>query len=268
MPDTQAIETPNATPALLPDISDFPAYPVNLWAAWKAFRGLVRDKEDTRYVFAFFHAVNGRSYENFFREFAASDYGQRIIADREQLGRTLLDRKTLESHGPGTFAAAYLHYLDTENLSPLGVYEANWANAPDEMAAYKRDWPHLYSVSYMMNLTHDLYHVLTGYGRDPLGEALLLMWTGTQTNGRGPKWLGAMAGMQIRSEIPSWPVGRMMGEARRLARQAKLFHTIDLTALFPLSLEAARAELNIELPELYVETLAAYDGPAPVAVRA
>ncbi len=247
---------------------DFPSYPIDLWAAWKAFRGLVRDKEDTRFVFAFFHAVNGRSYQRFFEEFAGSEYGQRIIADHEQLGRVLTDRAALEAHGPGTFAAAYLHYLDTENLSPLGVYEANLANAPEEMAAYKRDWPHLYSVSYMMNLTHDLYHVLTGYGRDPLGEALLLMWTGTQTNGRGPKWLGAMAGMQIRSEIFSWPVGRMMKEAKRLAREADKFHTVDLTALFPLPLEEARARLKVRLPELYRETLASWDGDMPVAVRA
>jgi ubiquinone biosynthesis protein COQ4 len=269
MPDGQKVDetapvdqSRSAAPSGFP-----PAYPIRPLAAWKAFRGLVRNREDTRYVFAFFEAVNGRSYERFYTRFAASGYGQRVIADPKHIGRILMDRETLESHGPGTFAAAYLHYLDTENLHPEGVYEANWQNAPERMQSLKDNWPHLYAMSYMMNLTHDLYHVLTGYGRDPLGEALLLLFSGIQTGGRGPVWLGRMAGLRIRQEIPSWPVGRMMTEAKRLAQDAAHFPTTDLTALLPLSLDAARRRLNVGRPALYLETLARWDGEMPVAVQ-
>jgi len=169
MPDTQIhSEAATASP-------EYPVRPINPWKAWQAFQGLVRDKEDTRYVFAFFENVNGRSYTKFYERFTQSDYGQSILADREQVGRVLNDRATLESYGAGTFAAAYLHYLDSENLKPEGVFEAHWAQAPDAMAAMRDNWPGLYAVSYMMSLTHDLYHVLSGYSRDPLGEALLLV---------------------------------------------------------------------------------------------
>lgn len=269
MPDTQSFQSgpgPDA-PATAAAGGFPPAQPIQPLRAWKAFQGLVRDKEDTRYVFAFFEAVNGRSYERFYKRFAASDYGRRVMADHTEIGRILMDRETLESHGPGTFAAAYLHYLDSENLHPEGVYQANWDNAPARMQALKDDWPHLYAMSYMMNLTHDLYHVLTGYGRDPLGEALLLLFSGIQTGGRGPIWLGRMAGMKIRSEIPAWPVGRMMAEAKRLARQAAHFPTTDLTALLPLPLDEARARLKVGTPALYQQTLSAWDGPMPVAVQ-
>lgn len=245
----------------------YPHRPVRPLKALKAFYGLTRDRDDTRYVFAFFDAVNGRSQEDWFDRFFASGYGRRIVADHRRVGRVLTDRTTLESHGPGTFAAAYLHYLDSENLHPEGVHEAHWAQAPDDMARLKAHHPELYALTYMMALTHDLYHVLTGYGRDPLGEALLLVFTGAQTGSRGSRLLGRMAGLRIRSEIPSWPVGRMMAEARRLSRTATNFASVDLLELLPLPLDEARARLNVGKPELYIATRKAWRGPEPVTAK-
>ncbi|MEE2527355.1 Coq4 family protein [Hyphobacterium sp. HN65] len=269
MPDGQTFsELPPPLPATeAGDISAFPVKPIQPFKAWKAFQGLVRDKEDTRYVFAFFENVNGRSYSRFYERFVASDYGKSVLADPAGIGGQLTDRDTLESYGPDSFAAAYLHYLDTENLQPLGVFEAHWNQAPQAMAYMRDEWPGLYAVSWMMSLSHDLYHVLTGYGRDPLGEALLLKFTGTQTGGRGPRWLGSLAGLKIRSEIPSWPVGRMMAEAVRLANGAEPFYTTDLPSLLPLPLAEARARLNMGKPSLYLDTLASWDGEMPVAVQ-
>lgn len=267
MPDTQHISEPGTAGGVEATGGFPPAYPIRPWKAWRAFQGLVSNREDTRYVFAFFEAVNGRTYEPFYTRFATSDYGQSIIADPKQIGCILTDRDTLGAYGPDTFAAAYLHYLDTENLQPEGVYEANWDQAPERMRKLRDEWPRLYAMTYMMNLTHDLYHVLTGYGRDPLGEALLLLFTGIQTGGRGPIWLGRMAGLRIRQEIPSWPVGRMMAEARKLAQDATHFPTTDLTALLPLPLEEARARLNVGTPSLYKKIIVTWEGEMPVAVQ-
>ncbi len=245
----------------------YPSRPIQPFKALKAFFDLVGDRDDTRYVFAFFDAVNGRSNEAYYDRFQASEYGRRFLADPERLGAVLTDRRTLESHGPGTFAAAYLDYLDTEGLQPLGVHEAALAQAPERMDRLKRNWPTLYWLQYHGSLTHDLYHVLTGYGRDPLGEALLLVFSGIQTGSRGARFLGGMAGLRIRSEIPSWPVGRMMTEAVRLARNAEHFPTADLTSLLPLPLDQARARVRIGAPELYIATREAWTGPEPVTAK-
>jgi ubiquinone biosynthesis protein COQ4 len=242
----------------------YPHRPVRPLAALKAFNGLVGDRDDTRYVFAFFDAVNGRSQEAWFDRFFASEYGQRVVAEPERTARVLCDRAALEAHGPGTFAHAYLTYLDTEGLHPSGVHDAHWEQAPDDMAQLKRLWPQLYALTYMMAMTHDLYHVLTGYGRDPLGEALLLVFTGCQTGSRGSRLLGAMAGMRIRAEIPAWPVGRMMKEAVRLARTSTQFASVDLLELLPLPLEEARARLELARPQLYKATRETWTGPEPV----
>lgn len=246
----------------------YPSQPIRPLKALKAFNGLVGDRDDTRYVFAFFEAVNGRSQEAWFDRFFASQYGRAIVGDPERVARTLTDRKALEAHGPGTFAHAYLHYLDSEGLHPTGVHEAHWDQAPEAMARLKREWPHLYALSYMMALTHDLYHVLTGYGRDPLGEALLLVFTGCQTGSRGSRLLGAMAGLRIRAEIPAWPVGGMMKEAARLSRASTNFASVDLLELLALPLDEARARLKLESPALYIATRQAWSGPEPVSAKA
>lgn len=245
----------------------YPSQPIRPFKAARAFLDLVGDRDDTRYVFAFFNAVNGRSNEAYYQRFFSSGYGQRFLADPEALGRILTDRATLESHGPGTFAAAYLSYLDEEGLQPLGVHEAALANAPEMMERMRTQWPDLYWLHYHGSLTHDLYHVLTGYGRDPLGEALLLVFSGLHTGSRGARLLGALAGLRIRAEIPSWPVGRMMREAVRLARSAKHFPTADLASLLSLPLEDARQAVEIGRPQLYHRVREAWSGPEPVTAK-
>ncbi len=246
----------------------YPSRPIQPFKAIKAFFDLVGDRDDTRYVFAFFDAVNGRSNEAYYDRFFNSEYGKRYMADPEALGRVLLDRETLESYGKDSFAAAYLHYLDSEGLSPLGVHEAAVDVDPERMARMKEHWPQLYWLQYHGSLTHDLYHVLTGYGRDPLGEALLLVFSGLHTGSRGARLLGAMAGLRIRSEIPSWPVGKMMKEAVHLAKEAEHFPTADLASLLPLPLEEARARVNIGKPSIYRATRDAWTGPEPVPIKA
>jgi ubiquinone biosynthesis protein COQ4 len=251
-----------------PETFAFPFQPVRPLGALAAFRDLVNDPEDTRHVFRFFSAAQGRTGEASFRRFSASAYGQGVIANRQGLADTLKDRAQLEACGPGTFAAAYLHYLDSEGLDPLGVYEAAVAVNPSHYELLDRDYPQFSAYTWSMSLTHDLYHVLTGYGRDPLGEALLLVFTGVQTGSRGSRLLGAMAGLRIRSEIPSWPVGRMMRNAVAMARAAQPMPVFDLTTLFPLSLDDARTALSITPDTLYRETLAAWTGPQPIRARA
>jgi ubiquinone biosynthesis protein COQ4 len=246
----------------------YPWEPFNAFKAWKAFWGLVGDRDDTRYVFEFFRAVNGQTMGPMVARFANCAFGQSQIEDRERFARVLLDRKKLESHGPGTFAAAYLNYLDSEGLDPLGVHVAARENAPDLYDRLEREYPEFAAMTYTFHLAHDLHHVLTGYGRDPLGEALLLTFNGNQEGTRGSRLLGMFAGLRIRSEIMQWPVGRMMDNARRMAREAAPLVEVDLSQMMHLPLEEARAELNITPDPLYRHVRDTWTGPEPVTVNA
>jgi ubiquinone biosynthesis protein COQ4 len=246
----------------------YPWEPFNPIRAWSAFWGLVGDRDDTRYVFEFFRAVNGQSMGGILGRFVNSDFGRSQIEDRTRFANKLLDRETLKSHGRGTFAAAYLHYLDSENLDPLGVHVAAVENAPDLYAQLEREYPEFAAMTYTFHLAHDLHHVLTGYGRDPLGEALLLTYNGNQNGTRGSRLLGMFAGLRIRSEIWQWPVGQMMANARTMARESTDMIVTDLTDLLPLPLEEARARLNLVPDPLYREVRDSWTGPEPVSAKA
>jgi len=246
----------------------YPWEPFSVFKAWKAFWDLAGDRDDTRYVFQFFRAVNGQSMGQMFHRFVNSEFGQSQIEDRKRFSDKLLDRKTLESYGPGTFAAAYLNYLDSENLDPLGVHTAAVENAPELYAKLETDYPEFAAMTYTFHLAHDLHHVLTGYGRDPLGEALLLSFNGHQKGTRGSRLLGMFAGMRIRSEVLQWPVGRMMANSRRMARTSRDFITVDLTEYLHLPLEEARARLSLAPDPLYRKVRDEWTGPEPVTAKA
>lgn len=243
---------------------DFPWGPVRPFKAWQAFWALVGDRDDTRHVFDFLHAVNGKSSGPGFRRFLASGFGRKQLADPEYIDRLLLDRDSLERAGPGTVAATYLHYLDSEKLHPLGVFEAAVDAAPDLHERIERDYPEFAVMRRTMALQHDLYHVLSGYGRDPLGEAVLLEYSGVQSGNRGTRILGHMAGLRIRAEIRQWPVGRMMRNAARMARESDDIGLTDPADYLYLKLDEARVRMNIKPDPVYRQVRDTWTGPEPV----
>ncbi|WP_158291657.1 Coq4 family protein [Marinicauda algicola] len=249
-------------------LPDFPHGPIRPFEAWRAFWDLVADRDNTVHVFRFFMAVNGKTAGTSFRRFLKSDFGRKMLADPHYIDRILLDRKTLEAAGPGTVAASYLHYLDSENLHPLGVHQAAKDAAPELWARMERDYPEYAVMRRTTAILHDLYHVLTGYGRDPLGEAVLLEFSGAQSGNRGARLLGRAAGLRIRSEIRSWPVGRMMDNAVRMAREATDLALVDPADYLHLPLDEARAMLNIVPDPVYRKIRAEWTGPEPVSGKA
>lgn len=246
-------------------IPDFPHGPIRPLEAWRAFWDLVADRDNTIHVFRFFMAVNGKTAGKSFRRFLASDFGRKMLADPHYIDRILLDRASLEAAGPGTVAATYLHYLDSENLHPLGVHQAAKDAAPELWERMERDYPEYAVMRRTTAILHDLYHVLTGYGRDPLGEAVLLEFAGAQSGNRGARMLGRAAGLRIRSEIRSWPVGKMMSTAVKMAREADDIAQIDPAEYILLPLEDARARLNIVPDPVYAKIRSEWTGPEPVS---
>ena len=83
----------------------------------------------------------------------------------------LSDREYLESFSPGSLADDYLSFLKNENLSlDLLMNAENEA----ESSALNVDKSSEKFRTANGIATHDLLHVVTGYKRDPVGEACLL----------------------------------------------------------------------------------------------
>jgi ubiquinone biosynthesis protein COQ4 len=95
----------------------------------------------------------------------------------------LSDRAALRAMPEGSFGRAYAEFMDQAGLDPDGLVEAENAS----LAAEQRDDsdPHRTFFSNRVRDMHDLWHVLTGYGRDEAGEAANLAFTHAQIPQRG-----------------------------------------------------------------------------------
>ena len=228
-----------------------PHPPVNYLRAAKSMYDLTRDKEDTTHVFAVVRAVNGNSTEAAFQRFCASETGRLSMEEPLRLLRAMDDRDRLRALPQDTFGHAYARFMDREGLSTNGVQEAAVAAGTD-YDMLRRDYPWAYAYFWHQNLSHDLYHVLTGYGRDALGEGAVLRFTYEHSGSNGIKFISRFAGLRVRLEDWGVPAGAILREAGRLGREAEDFITADWASLFELPLAEVRARLNVGRPDIYL----------------
>lgn len=132
--------------------------------AVRNFQKLIKDKEDTSLVFKIFESLPSGGFMERVRDLALSERGEFLRATEPSLPEILDDHATLRRTPKGSLAHAYCDFMEAEGLSAAGlVAEAERLGRPK--------YPDL--VEWFINRsrdTHDLFHVLTGYGRDALGE--------------------------------------------------------------------------------------------------
>jgi ubiquinone biosynthesis protein COQ4 len=92
--------------------------------------------------------------------------------------------------------------------------------------------------------------VVTGYGRDLLGEASLLAFSYAQTRNRGVGFIVATAFWKAR-RAPEFR--RMLRDAFRRGQRSAWLPAADWEALLARPLEEARAELRVGPPPSYTE---------------
>ena len=223
---------------MLDDDSSVPAGPrrPREWSrALRALRGLLANPDDTMLAFEIFDAIDRDVEERAFQRFRRDPIGRRLLAARSSLAARLSDRAALAALPAGSFGRAYLAYLDANRFDPLGLLHlktglearirARGEGRPRLDAA--REWFRERSI-----LTHDLWHVLTGYGTDDLGEAALLPFSLAQSGG----WANALlvAGVTLRGVTvagPSFP--RYLFQAWRRGRRAHWLAALPYEELLP-----------------------------------
>ena len=97
--------------------------------------------------------------------------------------------------------------------------------------------------------SHDLWHVVTGYGRDLLGEASLLSFTFAQTRNPGIGFIVAVAWLRAKGDAGF--ARDLMRNAYRRGRGAKWLPGEDWETLLGLPLETVRHRLALGEPPAY-----------------
>lgn len=213
--------------------------------ALRSFRKLVADKEDTRQVFEIMRALNGASTAKGYHKLLESVDGGRIAYEREEFAARLMDDAWLDSLPEGSVGAAYREFVRAERLSAEGLAEVS-RETGDGI-----EYPHPYAwFGRRVRDVHDIWHILTGYHRDALGEACLVAFSYAQTKGLGWAFIAVGAALQARKS-KAHPYVKAIWQGYQRGKAAKWLPAEDYERLMAEPLEAARRRLGLTPPTIY-----------------
>jgi ubiquinone biosynthesis protein COQ4 len=225
----------------------FTGRPLQPLKALQAFGRLARNKEDTAQVFEIMRALAGRSDLKGYSRLICTPGGGEIAYARRELAPVLSDPDWLAQFGSGTVGEAYRRFMQEEDLSAEGLAMESRTTEP------AIDDPHVIAwYGRRLRDVHDIWHVLSGYGRDALGEACVVSFSYSQTGHKGFGFIGLAAAWEISREAPKVRPFSAVREAFGAGRRAGWLPAEDYEALFAEPLEAARRRLNILPPKRYL----------------
>jgi ubiquinone biosynthesis protein COQ4 len=224
--------------------------------ALKHFRNLIADKEDTEQVFHIVNNLRGGRYIKESIAFLQSDAGKALRAKDENLPDMLDNHAELWKMPAGSLGRAYVEFMEREGLTANGlVEESKKFGATVPKFGDQIEW--FYD---RMRDTHDMNHILTGYGRDPLGEQCVLAFSYSQNYSLGFYFIAYAGGLEVKKNAPAGaPIFGAIREAQRNGAKAKVIGYQDIAALLPLPLEEVRKMLKIAPPTKYEAAHAVYD---------
>ena len=221
------------------------SYKLQWGPALKALNRLLADKEDTRQVFEIMRALNGDATAKAYHRLLTTVDGGRIAYERVELAQKLMDDAWLDSFPEGSVGAAYRSFVRSEQLSAEGLAMVSREGVGDI------DNPHPYAwMGRRTRDVHDVWHVLSGYGRDALGEACLVAFSYAQTKGLG--WALIALGAAFRSgRHGDYPFKKAILEGYRRGKAAAWLLGEDYERVLNEPLEAARRRLGIGPAKVY-----------------
>jgi ubiquinone biosynthesis protein COQ4 len=210
------------TALLIPDPP--PRVKLRWGTALRALRALLADPDDTAKAIELTYAIGRNDFERSFQRFAASPCGRHLLESRPSLAAALSDRAALERLPARSLARAYLEYLDRNGFTATSLLTLErrvrdrWEREEgtpvlDPLRSWFRD---------RSILTHDLFHVVTGYGTDDIGEATLLAFSLPQLGGHAAALLTAGATFETWRRLGSRWLPYAFRAWRRGRRAARL----------------------------------------------
>lgn len=227
----------------------------NLFSAFVAVRKLIRNPEDTPQVFRILSSLRGKVHERLYRRLQNTTVGLQVISGEKDLAKTLSDRGSLQHLPVGSLGRSYYEFTQKEELTAFGLVHAS----KEAMESISDD--RVKRVVARMRDSHDLWHVVTAYGRDPLGEACLLSFTHAQTKNPAILFLLVMIYRRL-SQGYGRSVFKTLRKARRDGLDAQWLPAVDWEALLDEPLEGVRRDLGIVAPISYQSILKTIPTPA------
>ena len=216
--------------------------------AAEALRRLTANKEDTSQVYAVMNALNGNAYEVDYIRLLETPQGGRIAYERVELAEKLKDETFTARFPPGSVGDAWRKFLETEHISVEGLIDESHKGIPP--AELDEKHPYMWFFRRYRDI-HDILHVLTGYGRDWLGEICLLAFSYQESHDLG-RAVMAWGGILRARGSGAAQARKALFEARRRGNRAVWLPGEDFEKLLFEPLDEARRRLRLTPPVAYL----------------
>ena len=214
-------------------------------AAFGALKRLLRDKDATEEVFEIMRALNGASTRKGYFKLLSTMQGGQLAYRSEDLAAKLSDRAWLATLPADSLGGAYRDFTDNGGISPEGLVAVS--NQVMNSIEHPVAW-----YGRRIRDSHDLWHVVTGYGLDSLGEACLVAFSYPQTRSLGWAFIAVGAAFKSRQAPTKQPYVAAIREGHARGKSAAWLPGVDWLWLLPQPLETVRAQLGLAPPPVYL----------------
>jgi ubiquinone biosynthesis protein COQ4 len=197
----------------------------------RALGRVLRDPEDTRQIFVMYAALNAGTIPETLTRFLTAPDGPRLFRERAAIDSASVDFDALRRLPADTLGGAYARHMDENGLDP-DIFQA--PPGVPEAVAY---------LAQRLRQSHDIWHVVAGYGTDVAGELCLQAFTYAQTGAPGPLLLSAVGALRFSVREPM--LVRRVLEGWRRGRHAASLLAVPWEDLWERPLSALRAELGV-----------------------
>jgi ubiquinone biosynthesis protein COQ4 len=226
---------------------------LDFMGAFRALAAARRNPDDTENGVDLVISLEGRSLERFFQRFISDPAGAAVVQVRPSLFAVLNDREALAKLSPGSLGRAYLAWTEAEEISAAGLADTAERWFPEAELSEDRRF-----VMERYRDMHDLWHVLTGYGRDLVGELALLTFSLVQVRHAG---LALPVVFGYLTHVFDPRRRRLLNDAWRRARRAAWLPVQDWERLVGCPLDQVREELRVGSPPVYEPIRSPYAPP-------
>ncbi len=221
--------------------------------ARRAFKRLLENPDETEHVFVVIRALSGRSFERLMRRVRKDPMGARIIRERRNLMPLLTNREYLLGLPQETLGHEYCRFTLAEQISAEGLANASLVMGEADVSSLESEDLDAHAFGERLRDMHDLWHVVTGYSRDVLGELALLAFTYEQTRERGIGYIVRNVERRM-GKGDGQDVGEFLREASARGRGAAFLPAADWEALLERPLDEVRAALRVGPPPEYEQS--------------
>jgi ubiquinone biosynthesis protein COQ4 len=225
--------------------------------AAKTLTRLMIDPQDTRQLARLTVALSGRSQADLYIRFKKSAVGARILSQRIDLHGFLNDPAYLAALPENSLGQHILAYMSQNHLS-VEHLKSLTQDATDRLG---KGGAKVALFADRMRDLHNVYHVLTGYGRDEFGEMFVLAFSYPQQRVRSFAVIALTASLNFSLRLlwrGIWPAGILSTTmaAFRAGAQSAWLPGEDIEAMLAEDIQALRQRLNIPEPVAYHRLLA------------